>query len=140
MRLLRVLPEAKMIATGGGRDGEEPHAHVLGRAARAFGLAPEHILYLTEVRDTEDESRAVKALVGDAPVALVTSASHMPRAFALFRGAGVNTLACPADYGTHEDPGFRIDDYFWEVGAIGGTTRGLQERLGRLWVWLRGKT
>jgi uncharacterized SAM-binding protein YcdF (DUF218 family) len=140
LRILRALPEAKLIVTGGGRKGEEPNARFIGRAALAFGVAPARILYVERARDTEEESRAVKALVPAGRVALVTSAWHMPRAFALFRSAGLDTVACPADFSTHEDPGFRLDDYLWELGALGGTSRGLHERLGHLWIWLRGQT
>lgn len=140
LRILRALPEAKLIITGSGRGDEEPNARFIGRAALAFGVAPGRILHVERARDTEEESRAVKALVPEGRVALVTSAWHMPRAFALFRSAGLEAVACPADFSTHADPGFRLDDYLWELGALGGTSRGLHERLGHLWIWLRGKT
>jgi uncharacterized SAM-binding protein YcdF (DUF218 family) len=139
LRIWRALPNAKLIVTGGGREGEEPNAHYLARAARAFGVPDDRLLIIDRARDTEDESRAVKALVPEGRVALVTSAWHMPRAYALFRGAGLYTTPCPADFATHEDPGFRLEDYTWSFWAIGGSERGLYERLGQLWIKLRGK-
>lgn len=140
LRIWRALPDAKLIVTGGGREGEVPNARYIARAALAFGVPEERLLVIDRARDTEDESRAVKALVSDGRVALVTSAWHMPRAYALFRSAGIDTVAGPADFSTHLDPGFRIDDYTWSFWAIGGSERGLRERLGHLWIWLRGKT
>jgi len=140
MRILRVLPEATLIVTGPAPEDDETHAAVLGRAARSFGVAPERILYVDQARDTEEESRAVKALVPAGPVALVTSAWHLPRAVALFRSAGLETVACPADFSTSEDRKFSFGDYLWDVPSIDRSTRALRERLGYLWIWLRGKT
>lgn len=143
VRIVRLLPAAKLIVTGGGTPNapEEPtHAAMLARAAIGLGIDPDRILYIEAARDTEDESRAVKEIAGDAPVALVTSAWHMPRAAALFRGAGVTTLPCPADFATKANPRWEFTDYLWEVGAINGTSLAIRERLGHLWVWLRGKT
>lgn len=139
IRILRALPGAGLIVTGGAEPGHTTHAKMLARAAQAFGIAPERIQYIEEARDTEDESRAVKLLAGDAPVALVTSAWHLPRAVALFRSAGLTTVPCPAGFNTQEDAGFALDDYLWDVGAFGGTSLALRERLGYLWIWLRGK-
>ncbi len=140
LRIWRALPEAKLIVTGGGRrEGEESNAQFIARAALAFGVPADRLLIIDQARDTEDESRAVKVLVPDGRVALVTSAWHMPRAYALFRSAGLDTVACPADFSTHLDPGFRLDDYTWSFWALGGSERGLRERLGHLWIRLRGK-
>ena len=142
IRLLRLLPDAKLIVTGPG-DPAQPtpsHATMLARAAIALGIAPERILTIEQARDTEDESRAVKQLAQDAPVALVTSAWHMRRAAALFRSAGLKTVPCPADFATKANPGWKFDDFLWEVGALNGTSLALRERLGYLWIWLRGKT
>ena len=115
-------------------------AAMLARAAVSLGIAPDRILFIEKARDTEDESRAVKELAQDTPVALVTSAWHMPRAAALFRNAQVKTVPCPADYQTKDNPGWRLGDFLWEVGAINGTSLAVRERLGYLWIWLRGKT
>ena len=143
VRILRALPDAKLIATGPGAASaptEPTHAAMLGRAAVSLGIAPERIVFIDTARDTEEESRAVKQLAGDAPVALVTSAWHMPRAAALFRSAGLKTVPCPADFATKANPGWSVDDFLWEIGAINGTSLAVRERLGYLWIWLRGKT
>ena len=49
-------------------------------------------------------------------------------------------MPCPADFTTKANPGWAIDDFLWEIGAINGTSLGCRERLGYLWIWLRGKT
>ncbi len=139
LRIWRALPDAKLIVTGGGLEEEVRTAHYLARAAQAFGVPADRVLVIDHARDTEEESRAVRALVPEGRVALVTSAWHMPRAYALFRGAGLDTVACPADFSTHLDAGFRLNDYTWTFWALGGSERGLRERLGHLWIRLRGK-
>ena len=53
-----------------------PRPSVLARAATAASNR-NRIDLIETARDTEDESQAVRALVGDSPVALVTSAAHM---------------------------------------------------------------
>ncbi len=139
LRIWRALPDAALIVTGGGLEGETRTAHTLARAAQAFGVPGDRVIVIEQARDTEEESLHVKALVTEGRVALVTSAWHMPRAYALFRGANLDTVPCPADFATHLDPGFRLDDYTWALWALGGSERGLRERLGHLWIRLRGK-
>ena len=140
VRLLRVLPEAKLLLSGPPVGLNPSHATVLAQAAQTLGVARERILYIDNARDTEDESNAVTKLAGDAPVALVTSAWHMPRSAALFRHAGVNTLPCPADFKGQPNVDFRFSDLDWDNESLDRSTCAVRERIGYLWIWLRGKT
>lgn len=140
VRLLRQLPDAKLLLSGPPIGLNPSHATVLAQAAQTLGIARERILYIDNARDTEDESNAVKKLVGDTPVALVTSAWHMPRSMALFRSAGVNALACPADFKAKPSPEFRWTDCDWDTESLERSTCAVRERIGYLWIWLRGKT
>jgi uncharacterized SAM-binding protein YcdF (DUF218 family) len=139
VRLLRVLPEAKLIVSGPGKGSREAHATVLARAAISLGIAADRIVHVDQAHDTEDESNAVQRIAGDARVALVTSAWHMPRSMALFRHAGVAALPCPADYQTHTREPFAFDDVLWESAALHRSTLAVRERIGYLWIWLRGR-
>jgi uncharacterized SAM-binding protein YcdF (DUF218 family) len=133
VRLLRVLPGARLIVSGPGATGEPSHATILAEAAVSLGVAPGRIILIDYAHDTGDESRAVKAIVGDTPVALVTSAWHMPRAEALFRTAGVNALPCPADYLSKSAPGFLREDLGWDIESLQRSTYAVHEGLGILW-------
>jgi len=139
VRLLRVLPDAKLIVSGPAQGRRDSHATVMGRTAIALGLAPERIVTIDEARDTEAEAQAVRRRVQDAPIALVTSAWHLPRALALFRKAGVNALPCPADFTAHARDPFQFEDIFWRTSALERSTYAVRERLGYLWSWLRGR-
>ena len=139
VRLARALPEATGIVSGPAEGRGETHARVLTRAAASLGLAARRIRLIENARDTEDEAQAVKAIAGDAKVALVTSAWHMPRAAGLFRKAGVAVLPCPADYRGKPNPDFRWTDYSWDADSLDRSTFAVREFIGYSWVWLRGK-
>ena len=139
VRLARALPEARLIVSGGGEPGRPTHAVVLGQVATMLGVAPERIVRIESGRDTEEEAAAVRALVGPAPVALVTTAWHLPRAAALFRRAGVDILPCPTDYTARSGPETNWSDFDWDVPSLERSTAAVRERIGYLWVWLRGK-
>lgn len=139
VRLLRVLPEAKLIVSGPASGGRAAHATVLARAAQSLGVAPERIVHIDHARDTEDEAEAVQRLAPGGRVAVVTSAWHMPRSIALFQGAGLAPVACPADFRTHADEDFSFEDVLWDVGSLECSTLAVRERIGYLWIWLRGK-
>jgi uncharacterized SAM-binding protein YcdF (DUF218 family) len=140
VRILRVLPDAQLIVSGPGNGRDATHAVVLGRTAEAFGISPDRILYIDQANDTEDESRAVARLVHGEPLAVVTSAWHMPRSVALFHAVGLNPLPCPTDYRSHADEDFYFHDLLWEVGSLERSSLAIRERIGFLWIWLRGKT
>lgn len=140
LRLLRAEPGAKLIVSGGADPGGATHASVLAAAAISLGVDPTRIIRFDATRDTEDEAQSVRQTVGDAPFALVTSAWHMPRAVALMHHAGLYPLPCPADFSALPAPGFRIRDYTWDTDSLERSTKAVYERLGYLWLRLRGKT
>jgi len=137
-RLLGLLPGARLIVSGPGEPGRPSHASVLARAARSLGIDPERITLVDTALDTEDESHAVARLVGGAPVALVTSAWHMPRAATLFRRAGVDFAPCPADFVARQSPLFHWYDLAWDSESLERSTLAIHEWIGLLWLRLRG--
>lgn len=140
VRILRVLPDAKLVVSGPSTAGRTSHAVILGRAAQTLGVEASRIIHIEDAHDTEDEVNAIKRIAGDSPVAAVTSAWHMPRTMALCRSAGVNAVACPSDYRSHVDDAFQLDDLLWEVEALSRSSVAIRERIGYLWISLRGKT
>ncbi|HVU33952.1 MAG TPA: ElyC/SanA/YdcF family protein [Opitutaceae bacterium] len=139
VRLLRLLPDARLIVSGPADESPVTHATVLERAAISLGIAENRIQRIEHARDTEDESLAVKRRVGSAAFALVTSAWHMPRAMALFHAAGLNPLACPTDFSSHWDGRFHWRDFLWDVESLERSTYAVHERIGYAWIALRGK-
>ncbi len=140
VRLLRIVPGAKLVVSGPIFGPVESHALVLARTAIALGIDEKRILLVEHARDTEEEAAAVKKLAGDTPVALVTSAWHMPRAMALFRHERIDAVPAPTDYHSVRDSDTFVAGFRWELPALERSTLAVRERLGYLWIWLRGKT
>jgi len=140
VRLLRHVSHARLVVSGPGGPKRETHATVLARTAQTLGIPAERILYIDQARDTEEEAIAARRLPGDTPVALVTSAWHMPRAMALFRHAGLRAIPCPADYTTHAGDDADFSDLLCDVSSLERSTLAVRERIGYFWIWLRGRT
>lgn len=142
VRIMRALPNAKLIVSGPGdkdRPDRPSHAVVLARAAMSLGIPEDRIELIDHARDTEEEALAVKRKAGTARVALVTSAWHMPRSMALFRYAKVDAVPCPTDYSSHDDGTWSLGDLMWDLESLDRSTRAVRERLGMLWITLRGR-
>ena len=88
--------------------------------------------------DTEDEAFAIARLAGGGRIALVTSASHMPRAAHLFRKAGANFVPCPADFEAHRDIHLQWSSFGWDSESLARSTLAFHEWIGLLWLRLRG--
>jgi uncharacterized SAM-binding protein YcdF (DUF218 family) len=138
VRIMRVLPAARLIVSGPGEPGHPSHAAVLAMAAESLGISSERIVLIETARDTEEESIAVGGVAGGAGTALVTSAAHMPRAALLFRKAGVKFVACPADYVSRTDNYLRWSNFGWDSESLERSTLAVHEYLGLLWLRLRG--
>ena len=89
--------------------------------------------------DTETQARVVRERLGGEEFFLVTSASHMPRAVALFRKAGTNPLPAPAHFLTQENQGVAPGDFFPGAGGLRRAEATVYEYLGLAWAKVRGK-
>ncbi|HZZ19861.1 MAG TPA: ElyC/SanA/YdcF family protein [Opitutaceae bacterium] len=138
VRLMRALPNSKLIVSGPGRPYGRTHASVLASAAMSLGADEKRLILLETAKDTEEEAIAVAAITSGAKTALVTSAWHMPRAVALFKAAGVNFVACPADFAARSDGRIRWSDVRIDSESLERSTLGVHEDLGLLWLSLRG--
>ena len=133
MRLHHELPHTKLILSG-----NADSAVGMARVAEALGVDPQDIVKLPEPRDTEEESRQIAPIVGSKGLILVTSASHMPRAMALFRKRGLQPIAAPTDYLA---PVHRLesDDFFPDGYKLFKSQIAVYEYLGLAWETLLGK-
>lgn len=142
VRLARALPAAWLVVSGPRNASDAPtlptHARVLADAAVELGFPRERIVEIDTARDTAEETRALALLAGSEPVALVTSAWHLPRAMKLATSAGLNALPCPADYLGSRDAAIPITAWFtWDAESLSNTTRAWREYLGQAWSALR---
>jgi uncharacterized SAM-binding protein YcdF (DUF218 family) len=139
VRILSVLPRARLVLCGPGAPGFPSQASIAALAARSLGVDPRRITLIETAHDTEEESRAVAAIAAGRRIALVTSAWHMPRAAALFRKAKANFVPCPADFlsalslGT--PAGWRRLGF--DVESLSRSTAAVHEWIGLLWTRIR---
>jgi uncharacterized SAM-binding protein YcdF (DUF218 family) len=136
VRLWRALPDRRLIVSGpnNGNPANPAHADVLAAAAISMGVSADRIVRIDTARDTEEEAEAVKKLIANAPAAVVTSAWHLPRAAALFRGAGVDIIPCPADFLALRNQDFQWTDLAFDVDGLQRSTWAIRERIGYLGV------
>ena len=142
VRIARVIPDATLILTGPADPDKlgPTHAHMYAEVAVSLGIARNRILEVSDPRDTEQEAVAIHTISQGAPVALVTSAWHMPRSVALCRRAGFDPVACPSDFSARP-PELRFTDFLaWNLGGLERSTKAIYERIGATWSHLRGKT
>jgi uncharacterized SAM-binding protein YcdF (DUF218 family) len=137
VRILRAVPDARLIVSGPGEPGHPSHAAVLALAAESLGIDPSRITLLETARDTEDESLAIARLAKGAQTALVTSSWHMPRAAHLFRKAGVAFVPCPADFVSRSDIQLHWSDFGCDSTSLERSTLAVHEWIGLLWLRLR---
>lgn len=125
----------KIIFSGyGGRDPIS-NARKNAQMAIALGVNPADIILLEAPKDTQEEAAAAKKIIGNQPLILVTSASHMIRASALFRKAGIKVIAAPTDFQA------KGNDTLWQFPSSGGLERSeaaFHEYLGLAWERLKG--
>lgn len=140
VRLKKQLPAAKLIVSGAYGAPGPTHAKVLASIAEGMGVARADIVLEERTYDTHDEAMAVRNLVGgNTTVILVTSATHLPRAAALFRKQGLDPLPSPADVVGIDPPGVDVGSFFPDGGAMFEIQRAWHEYLGMIFSKLRGQ-
>ena len=98
LRLYRMQKGLTIIATGYSIGSSKPTALKAKMLLRYGGIKEDEIIVLTRPKDTSEEAKAIKELLGDKEVIIVTSAYHMPRAMMIFQKLGVNAIASPTDF------------------------------------------
>ena len=134
LRILNANPTAQLIVTGYAGNNTKSSAQVYKEVAISLGIKPERITTIDWPKDTEEEAQAVKTIVRDQPVAIATSASHMPRAIEFFYKQNINAIAAPTFYLGKQTE--RIDWRFDAAGLL-KTERTIYEYIGQLWQWLK---
>ncbi len=138
VRLYRLLEgRAKLIVSGySGLHDPNSHARMEQRLAVALGIPVEAIIIVPEATDTENEAIAAKNIAGETPLALVTSAHHMPRAMRWFSKKGLHPYPAP----TYHLSSLKHPHYFgiFSVDALRKSTICFHEFIGMLWQEMKG--
>ncbi|MCG2711246.1 MAG: YdcF family protein [Candidatus Omnitrophica bacterium] len=85
IRIQREIKGSKLLLSAGKVFDPISNAEIMSEIAKAIGVNEKDIIIEADSRDTKDQARIIKSIVGDKIFVLVTSASHMPRSMALFK-------------------------------------------------------
>lgn len=138
IRIYRENPGSKLILSGGSGEVHSPEAKVMADVAKAIGVDKEDIMIESDSKDTKDQVRFIKSMVGDSPFLLVTSASHMPRSMAMFKKLGMNPAPAPAKYLVTKKKGLSIYTFCPSATSLRKSEIAFHEYIGILWAKLRG--
>ena len=103
LRLYNKIPHVKIITSGYSLYDNLTDANKTAQLLIDSGIPSNKILMQEEAKTTFEEALWMKKRVGDKPFILVTSAYHMPRAYALFKKVGLNPIASPTDFSHPEE-------------------------------------
>lgn len=138
LRLSRLLPNARLVLSGGDYRGISPDAIIMRQIALDQGVAPERIILEAASWDTIDQAKFLKDRLGQAPFYLVTSASHMTRARRMFKRLETKPIAAPTDFRAVRAP-FQLLDLFPQAATLADTEKAFYEYLGLSWGLIRGQ-
>ena len=102
-------------------------------------MSRQDLILEAQSNDTESEAHLVASIVGNQPFILVTEASHMPRALALFKKQGTHPIADPTDFRTSHVQATEPQDLFPDAEELRVSQRAVYEYLGLAWGKSRGK-
>jgi len=139
IRIYRKNPGSKLVVSGGAVFDPLPEAKTMADIAKSIGVPPADLILETASRDTRDQARNIKTIVGSEPFALVTSASHMPRAVSLFKMAGLTPIPAPTDYLVRKGQQVNPQSFFPSSQALHKSERAIYEYLGILWGKFNGR-
>ncbi len=152
IRLHNMLPESKLILSGGGfgpqisqitqilKTGDPvPNAKIMADVAEAIGVNKQDLVLESVSKDTKDEAILIQKIVGKDQFVLVTSASHMPRSMALFKKCGMHPIPAPTDYFVKKHQRVSPAMFFPSASDLYKTERAFHEYLGMVWAKLRGQ-
>jgi uncharacterized SAM-binding protein YcdF (DUF218 family) len=138
VRLSRLLPQSRLVLSGGDYQGISPDALIMQQVALDQGVTRDRIIVETASLDTADQVNLLRDCLGHAPFYLVTSANHMPRAMRMFIRSGTQPIAAPTDFRAIWAP-FQVTDLFPQAETLANTERAFYEYLGLLWGLIRGQ-
>lgn len=138
VRIYRCLKDAKLLFSGGPVFNPVPEGEGMAQLALALGVPRDEMMTEILSRDTEEQARLIKSLVGADSIFLVTSAVHMPRSMALFGKAGIPCIAAPTDFLCKKELQFNPGRLFPGYSGFRKAEAGWHEYLGMYYSRIKG--
>ena len=121
----------RIIVAGGGYMAKSGIVTTEAAAMRKFlvdlGVPDDAIVDEDKSVNTIENIRNVRAMVGKAPIALITSAHHMPRAMQLSALAGLDAVPFPTDYRSQREMRPVWENWLFSSDALDFSIMALRE-------------
>ena len=137
VKIFRENPGSKLILSGYAGHDKISNADMMANIAKSIGVDSSDIIIEPRPKDTKDEARIIKDIVMDDPFVLVTSASHMKRAVALFEFHGLAPIPAPTYFRVKGAEKFT---YIPSSNSLEKAKAAFHEYLGIVWADLMGQT
>jgi len=142
VRLARGATMLPLVITGGSGDPSRPgisEGEAMAEVAFSLGLPKRRVMTEKKSRNTLENARYVRnKLGGEKSIILVTSASHMKRATAMFERAEFDVLPAPCGYRSSELT-ISIRSFIPSASSLDDSSIALYEYAALLWYRVRGK-
>ena len=138
IRLHREMPSSKLVFSGAGSHGFTD-AGCMADVATVLGVDRQDMILESKSKDTKDQARLIRGIVGESPFILVTSATHLPRSVGLFRKQGLDPIPAPSGLRSRHRRFFSRGTFYPGAGALKGAESAFYEYLGITWAKLRGQ-
>jgi len=135
-RIYELHPEATIITSGYGASDIETNAVKVKRAAISLGIPANNIITYPTPKDTQEEAELIAPLLKGKAFALVTNASHMPRASQYFIQQRVNPIPAPTGFLMKGESTSLLGN-MPKASTLRQTTIVWHEVLGRFVQWLK---
>lgn len=142
IRIHNNLKGSKLILSGGAVFDPVPEAKILADVALSLGVGEENIVLESVSKDTEDQAQNIQKVAKlheNERFVLVTSASHMPRAVALFKCFGMRPIPAPIDFQVKNQSGINPREFFPSSSGLIKMEHVFHEYLGLAWARLKTK-
>lgn len=134
IRIYDANADARLIFSGYAGLDSQPHALAMEAVAQSMGVLGGDIITESRPQDTAEEASYLRSLLLGQRFALVTSATHMPRAMYLFRQAGLNPVSAPAEYLAGPTRPVVFWDFIPDARAQDNSRRAWHEYIGLFWA------
>lgn len=134
IRIYNELKTAKLIVSGYSSFDKNSHALMQEKLAISLGVKKEDIIRFDSPKDTKEEAIKTKKLIGDKNFILITSATHMKRAYLLFKKEGLNSIPAPTNHLSYS-----LEDYnsYFSAKNFYKVQVAWHEYLGLIFAWLK---
>jgi uncharacterized SAM-binding protein YcdF (DUF218 family) len=138
LRITNAQPWTTLVLSGYGGTDPVPNAEAYHEVARSLGFPEARMHIDARGRSTAEEAGTLAPLLRGHAFALVTSATHMPRALTLFRARGLDPIPAPTGHLVKGPQRWSPLDAIPGEESLRVTRQAWYETLGRIWVALRG--